>query len=276
MGWFGGRSGETCFSRPQNAQSQHIPCSPISRSGSLITVPRLTKTRRRALSATLFAAAIAPAAHALEHITLRNGFAIDCVRHEALDATHVRLYLNGENNYQDITATEIADVETLPDPPAPPVLLAATPAIVTSAEPTPAEMHQLLVAAGTAHNIDEDLLASVIKAESGGHVKAVSRAGAQGLMQLMPSTAHTLGVTDSFKADQNIAGGTAYLDSLLKRYKDNLALALAAYNAGPGAVDRYRGIPPFRETRAYVARVIREFNRRKQAATLAAVATISR
>jgi soluble lytic murein transglycosylase-like protein len=240
-------------------------------------VPRLTKTRRHVLSAALFAAAMSPAAQALEHITLRNGFAIDCVRHETLDATHIRLYLNGDNNYEDIAATEIASVEALPDPPAPPpVLSAPTPVILTSAEPTPAEMHQLLVAAGTAHNIDEDLLASVIKAESGGHVKAVSRAGAQGLMQLMPSTAHTLGVTDSFKADQNINGGTAYLDSLLKRYKDNVALALAAYNAGPGAVDRYRGIPPFRETRAYVARVIREFNRRKQAATLASVATITR
>ncbi|HZL27790.1 MAG TPA: lytic transglycosylase domain-containing protein [Acidobacteriaceae bacterium] len=241
-------------------------------------MPRLTKTRRRALSAALFAAAMSPAAHALEHITLRNGFAIDCVRHETLDATHIRLYLNGDNNYQDIAANEIARVETLPDPlpPPQPVAVAPTPAIAASAEPTPAEMHQLLVAAGAAHNIDEDLLASVIKAESGGHVKAVSRAGAQGLMQLMPATAHTLGVTDSFRADQNIAGGSAYLDSLLKRYKDNLALALAAYNAGPGAVDRYRGIPPFRETRAYVARVIREFNRRKQAASLAAVASITR
>jgi soluble lytic murein transglycosylase-like protein len=240
-------------------------------------VPRLTKTRRRALSAALFAAAIAPAAHALEHITLRNGFAIDCVRHQALDATHIRLFLSGDNNYQDIAANEIARVETLPDPPPPPqpAPAAPTPAIA-AAHPTPTEMHQLLVAAGAAHNIDEDLLASVIKAESGGHVKAVSRAGAQGLMQLMPSTAHTLGVTDSFRADQNIAGGSAYLDALLKRYKDNLAVALAAYNAGPGAVDRYRGIPPFRETRAYVARVIREFNRRKQAASLAAVASITR
>jgi soluble lytic murein transglycosylase-like protein len=239
-------------------------------------VPRLTKTRRHTLAAALIAAAIAPAAHALEHITLRNGFELDCVRHEALDATHIRLYMKGENNYQDIAANQIARVETLPDPPPPTVAPAITPAVILSAaEPTPTEMHQLLVAAGTAHNIDEDLLASVIKAESGGHTKAVSRAGAQGLMQLMPATAHTLGVTDSFKADQNIAGGTAYLDALLKRYKDNLALALAAYNAGPGAVDRYRGIPPFRETRAYVARVIREFNRRKQASTLAAVATIT-
>ena len=253
-----------------------MECFPCSPSGSLRRVPRLTKARRRALSAALFAAAVAPAAHALEHITLRNGFAIDCIRHEALDTTHIRVYLSAATTTTR-TSPPVKSPASKPFPTRRPTAALAPPTpTATSAEPTPAEMHQLLVAAGTAHNIDEDLLASVIKAESGGHVKAVSRAGAQGLMQLMPSTAHTLGVNDSFRADQNIAGGSAYLDSLLKRYKDNLALALAAYNAGPGAVDRYRGIPPFRETRAYVARVIREFNRRKQAATLAAAATITR
>jgi soluble lytic murein transglycosylase-like protein len=83
-------------------------------------------------------------------------------------------------------------------------------------------------------------------------------------MQLMPATAAELGVADAFAADQNIGGGTAYLDQLLTRYRDNIAFALAAYNAGPAAVDRYHGIPPYPETRAYVARVIREFNRRKR------------
>ena len=117
--------------------------------------------------------------------------------------------------------------------------------------------------AGAAHDLDVELLASVIRAESNGNVRAVSRAGARGLMQLMPDTASKLGVTDSFRADQNISGGTAYLNALLKRYNDNLALALAAYNAGPAAVDHYHGIPPYRETRQYVARIIHDFNRRK-------------
>lgn len=214
----------------------------------------------------------------MEHITLRNGFEFDCVRHEGLDAQHVRFYISGDNNYQDFRFSDIVSVETVPDPP--PLFLTPAPTVASAqplqnAEPTAAEMRQYLHSAGNAHNIDEDLLASVIHAESGGHTHAVSRTGAQGLMQLMPGTARTLGVTDSFRADQNINGGTAYLDALLRRYKDNLALALAAYNAGPGAVDRYRGVPPFRETRAYVARVIREFNRRKEA-SLAALAVGTR
>jgi soluble lytic murein transglycosylase-like protein len=127
---------------------------------------------------------------------------------------------------------------------------------------TEADLQPMLTKAGTAYNLDTDLLASVVRQESGGHSRAVSRAGAQGLMQLMPGTASELGVTNSFAPGDNIQGGTAYLDTLLKRYKDNLALALAAYNAGPAAVDRWHGIPPYRETQAYVARVIREYNRR--------------
>jgi soluble lytic murein transglycosylase-like protein len=107
-----------------------------------------------------------------------------------------------------------------------------------------------------------DLLASVVKAESGGNPRAKSRAGAKGLMQLMDGTATDLGVQDSYQPGENVRGGSAYLDGLLTRYHDNLALALAAYNAGPAAVDKYHGIPPYRETRLYVARVIHEFNRR--------------
>ena len=120
----------------------------------------------------------------------------------------------------------------------------------------------MLTQAGHAHNLDVDLLASLVKAESNGDARAVSLAGAEGLTQLMPATAKDLGVADSFKPEENVRGGATYLDELLSRYHDNLALALAAYNAGPEAVAKYHGIPPYRETHAYVARVIHEFNRR--------------
>ena len=177
-----------------------------------------------------------------------------------------------DSNYMDVAADAVVRVETVADAPRS-ATVATAPAKrflrLTTDTPTKAEMHQMLAHAGAAHHIDEDLLASVVRAESGGQVRAVSRTGARGLMQLMPGTASEMGVEDSFRPEQNIAGGTAYLDALLTRYHDNVALALAAYNAGPGAVDKYHGVPPYRETRAYVARVIREFNRRKQMALVA-------
>lgn len=215
---------------------------------------------------------LSPVAQAAEHVTLRNGFELDCARQEA-HGDHVRLYLasNGSKdamtNYLDVTADAVVRVEVVPDPPAAvETPSAAGPVAHPSAASTltKEEMHTMLASAGDEHNIDSDLLASVVKAESGGRVRAVSRVGAQGLMQLMPTTAEKLGVEDAFRPEENIAGGTAYLDMLLTRYHNNVALALAAYNAGPAAVDRYHGIPPYAETRAYVARVIREFNRRKR------------
>jgi len=220
--------------------------------------------RLRLLAAGLLIASIPVAAHAFERVTLRNGFSYDCARRETLDNTHIRLFLTPSNssadstaNFIDLPTESIAAIEILPDPiqPAPtPVVPAAAP-----------DMHTLLSNAGAEHNIDVELLASVIHTESGGRANAVSRTGARGLMQLMPGTAQQLGVNDAFQPSQNIAGGTTYLDELLTRYHDNLALALAAYNAGPAAVDRYHGIPPYRETHAYVARVMNEFKRRKLA-----------
>lgn len=207
--------------------------------------------------------------HAAQHVTLRNGFELDCVRTETL-GNKVRLYMpasglaTANSNYLEVDADAILHMEAVADVPKTDSAAKPPAANAESANPTKAEMQEMLAHAGAAHHIDTDLLASVMKAESGGNVRAVSRAGARGLMQLMPQTATAMGVRDAFRPDQNIAGGTAYLDELLDRYSDNIALALAAYNAGPGTVDRYHGIPPYRETRAYVARVIREFNRRKQ------------
>ena len=201
-------------------------------------------------------------ARAMEHVTLKNGFEYDCVRREQV-GDKMRLYFGaGGTNYLDIAPDAVVRVETLPDPV--PVAAAAVPAHPAgAAEPTLTELAQMVARAGAAHHIDTDLLLSVVYAESGGRARVVSRAGAQGLMQLMPGTATALGVKDAFVPEQNVEGGTSYLDALLTRYKDNIALALAAYNAGPGAVDKYHGIPPYRETRAYVSRIIREFNRRK-------------
>jgi soluble lytic murein transglycosylase-like protein len=209
---------------------------------------------------------LSPAARALERVTLRNGFSYDCAHRQPLADGRVRLFLdrNSAENYIDVPAAEIDSIATLPDPPAPPPSAAPTPS-------TP-DVRSLLAEAGARHDIDVELLASIVHAESDGRARAVSRAGARGLMQLMPATAHTLGVQDSFQPGQNITGGTAYLDALLTRYNNNLALALAAYNAGPAAVDRYHGIPPFRETRAYVARVMTEFKHRKLAAERVAIA----
>jgi len=219
--------------------------------------------------------ALSPAAYALEHVTLTNGFSVDCAHHEVV-GKRVRLYTSpGDANYQEIPAAQIATIEALPDPPAPPPVVTEPlkTGAASNAMPTVAEMNEMLAKAGTDHNIDTELLASVVKAESNFHVNAVSRVGARGLMQLMPGTAHELGVQDVNRADQNIAGGTAYLDSLLKLYKDDVRLALAAYNAGPAAVARYHGVPPYRETRAYVNRVITEFNRRMAARTATNVAS---
>ncbi len=233
----------------------------------MLTTAKLTATG--VLTAMLLLAGLTSAAQAAEHITLRNGFELDCVGQAAV-GDRVRLYMTGEEGgYLEVAADAILRVEPIADalPPIVPVTVthAATASLPAPAvELTRAEMHEMLAHAGAAHHIDEDLLASVVRAESGGQVRAVSRTGARGLMQLMPGTASELGVQDAFQPAQNIAGGTAYLDALLTRYHDNAALALAAYNAGPAAVDRYRGVPPYRETRAYVARVIREFNRRKQ------------
>jgi hypothetical protein len=218
---------------------------------------------RRSLLAILCLTAVATAAHALERVNLTTGFSYDCVRQEPVDADHTRLYLytagstDNTSNFIVIASHQIASVETIPDPP--PIIPAQT--AVASVD-----VRDLLAKAGVQHNIDVELLASIVKTESAGHTNAVSRTGARGLMQLMPGTARDLGVTDATKPDQNIAGGSSYLDTLLTKYHNDLSKALAAYNAGPGAVDRYHGIPPYRETRAYVARVEKEFIRRKNAA----------
>jgi len=253
-------------------------CEPVMR-------PRLFL--RFVLALTALPVGLCPHVYAAEHITLRNGYEFDCFRQEVA-GDRVRLYLvpsarsnssaqsaSEDASYIEISAASVLRVETVPDPPAtidaPANLLSSSSAAQgpdsrLPAQPTPAAIDQMLDRASAVHNIDADLLASIVHAESNGNAHAVSRAGAQGLMQLMPSTASIMNVHNTFAPEENIAGGTTYLDQLLTRYHDDICLAVAAYNAGPAAVDRYHGIPPYAETRAYVARVVREFNRRKLAA----------
>jgi hypothetical protein len=112
----------------------------------------------------------------------------------------------------------------------------------------------------TRYRLSEDLIAAVIEAESGFNPRAVSCRGARGLMQLMPPTAATLGVREPFKPRENIEGGVKHLRAMMDRFRNNVPLALAAYNAGERAVIRHRGIPPYRETRQYVKRILRRLD----------------
>jgi soluble lytic murein transglycosylase-like protein len=112
-----------------------------------------------------------------------------------------------------------------------------------------------IAAAAREFGVEEAVVRAIIHAESAYNPTALSRAGAQGLMQLMPATARRFGVSDSFDASQNIRGGVQYLSWLLKRFNGNLQLAAAGYNAGEGAVDRHGGVPPYSETQRYVQRV---------------------
>lgn len=119
----------------------------------------------------------------------------------------------------------------------------------------PAEIEEAIEEQATAQGVSPDLVRAVIQVESAFNPYAVSSKGAMGLMQLMPATARELGVSNPFHPEDNIRGGVAYLRQLLDRYDSNVELALAAYNAGPGSVEKYGAVPPYRETQAYVRKV---------------------
>lgn len=193
--------------------------------------------------------------NAAEMANLRNGFSIRHERHEVVGAT-TRLYMSADpaSGYVDVPTAEIESFE--PAPPEPREI--AAPAKTR-------DLKSIVSAASDQHQVDADFIASVIHAESGNNPHAVSPKGAQGLMQLMPGTANKLGVKDSFDAADNVDGGVRYLRELLLLYNNDMIKALAAYNAGPERVQQYKGVPPYRETRAYVARVITDYNRKKLA-----------
>jgi soluble lytic murein transglycosylase-like protein len=234
---------------------------------------------------------LAAAASATDIATLRNGFTI---RHESrapLGAT-TRLFLTSDgSSFVDVPTAEIIQIEhDLSPPPAPkeepaasapapgpyaagptvpvPVNTSPLPAVPPATSPT--DVSRVINEASGRYQLDPDLVNSVIRAESGFKVHAISPKGAQGLMQLMPQTANKLGVPNAFDPAANVDGGTRYLRELLEKYNYDLIKALAAYNAGPQRVEQYGGVPPYRETRHYVASIVRDFNRKKLAQQKAA------
>ena len=211
---------------------------------------------RRFLHLGLLGLLLASQLHAAELANLRNGFSIRHQRHETAGET-TRLYMGvaPDSGYIDVPTAEIESFE-----PAPP-----EPQEITPHPQDVRDLNSIVRAASVRNQVDADFIASVIRAESGNNPRALSPKGAQGLMQLMPQTAGKLGVKNSFDPAENVDGGVRYLRDLLLLYDNDMIKALAAYNAGPQRVQQYKGLPPYRETHAYVARVIRDYNRTKLA-----------
>jgi hypothetical protein len=161
------------------------------------------------------------------------------------------VYTNNESQHTRKSPFEKASATSDPKTSAP-----SAAGSTTGAKPLGADvLHQLVQETAQKHNVDPNLISAVISTESNWNTSAISRKGAQGLMQLVPETAQHFGVFNAFDPAQNVDAGTRYLSSLLERYNGDLPKALAAYNAGPRAVDRWRGVPDFRETREYVRKV---------------------
>lgn len=198
---------------------------------------------------------------------LRNGFELRHERREVV-GDKTRLYV-APANYVEVKTADIVEIKTEeyvpPPPPAPEVVKAAV-----ATTPGKVDVHQLAGQAASQHQIDQDFIEAVIRAESSGNARARSPKGAQGLMQLMPKTAGDLGVADPYDPAANVDGGTRHLRSLLEMYNGDAIKALAAYNAGAQRVAQYHGVPPYPETQAYVRRIIRDYNARKLAQERAA------
>ena len=210
---------------------------------------------------------------ASEVAVLKNGFSIKHERKVVLgDVT--RLYVGTDgSSFVDVPTAQIEHFEAVSDDnisgPRPSSTTAVPNMQGFPAHPL-VDLNRVVNEASGRYRLDPDLVNSVIKAESDFNAHAISRKGAQGLMQLMPQTASQLGVPNAFDPQANVEGGTKYLRELLEKYNFDLIKALAAYNAGPQRVEQFGGVPPYYETRAYVARIVRDFNKKKLAQEKAA------
>lgn len=188
-----------------------------------------------------------------EYIVLRGGQRLNVSSYQLLGDRY-RLQVAGGAVFiaaEDVLGIEPEEVFTPAKPP----------------DDLKAPFRELIDAAATQYKVDKDLIISVIAVESNFEPKAISRRNARGLMQLLPETAMRLGVNDVFDPRENIDAGTRYLSDLLKRYGNNLALALAAYNAGPEKINKFGNVPPYAETISYVRRVKRAYENSKSGAT---------
>ncbi len=185
-----------------------------------------------------------------EIVQLKNGFSIHADSHT--QQANNLLFRVGSGTIE-LAADDVAGIEVSSPIP-------ASTKLVPDSQPSPEDLHSVLIKAANAEGVDPALVQSVAKIESDFRQDAISKKGALGLMQLMPSTAKGLGV-DATSVRENALGGARYLRALLVEYRYNSALALAAYNAGPGAIRRFGGVPPYEETRKYVAKVTREYDR---------------
>src|SRR5579859_2283541 len=205
------------------------------------------RVRHLAISGLLLLA-LAPALRA-EYIVLRSGQRLEVTGYQRLgDVYHLQM----KGGTVDVPAEQVVAIE-------PEEIFTPVPAVEVSKEP----FGDLISAAAKRYSVDADLITSVIAAESNFDPKAISRRNARGLMQLLPMTAASLGVKNIFDPQENIEAGTRYLRDLLQLYNNDLALTLAAYNAGPERVQRYGRVPPFAETVSYVRRVKQTYDQRK-------------
>jgi hypothetical protein len=209
---------------------------------------RLTRLTR--LSVALLLAALSATVPArAEYFVLRSGQRLHITGYQLLGATY---HLQMSGGFVELPATDVVAIE-------PEDVFTSAPPVVTAVAP----FRELIQGAAARYSVDADLITSVIAAESNFNPRAISRRNAGGLMQLLPQTAARLGVRNVFDPAQNIDAGTHYLRDLLLLYKNDLALTLAAYNAGPQRVQQYGRVPPFAETQSYVKRVRTAYAKRK-------------